>query len=96
MHDNTTGYRGYRRDALLKLDFDDIKLTGYGFMIETAYRSYLNGFRIKEIPITFVDRRVGKSKMSGSIIKEALLYVVQLRLQHMKKQLTGKKQPASK
>ena len=91
--DNTTGYRGYRREALQKLDFDAIKLTGYGFMIETAYRTYLNGMRIKEIPITFVDRRSGKSKMSGSIIKEALLYVVQLRLQHIKEQLFGVKRP---
>ena len=87
--DNTTGYRGYRRAALEKLDFDAIKLTGYGFMIETAYQTYLNGMRIKEIPITFVDRRVGKSKMSGSIIKEALLYVVKLRLQHIRKQIFG-------
>lgn len=89
--DNTTGYRGYRREALEKLDFDSIKLTGYGFMIETAYRTYLSGLRIKEIPITFVDRRVGKSKMSGSIIKEALLYVVQLRLLHIRDQLFGAK-----
>jgi dolichol-phosphate mannosyltransferase len=95
MHDNTTGYRGYRREALEKLDFDNIKLTGYGFMIETAYQAYLSGMRIKEIPITFVDRRVGKSKMSGSIISEALLYVVKLRLLHIKKQLFGaKKHPA--
>ena len=96
--DNTTGYRGYRREALEKLDFDTIKLTGYGFMIETAYRTYLKGLRIKEIPITFVDRRVGKSKMSGSIVKEALLYVVQLRLQHIKEQLfgAGKKQTPAK
>lgn len=96
MHDNTTGYRGYRREALEKLDFDAIKLTGYGFMIETAYQTHLNGMRIKEIPITFVDRRVGKSKMSGSIIREALFYVVKLRLQHIKRQLFGARQPASK
>lgn len=96
MHDNTTGYRGYRREALEKLDFDAIKLTGYGFMIETAYQAYLNGMRIKEIPIVFMDRRVGKSKMSGSIIKEALLYVVKLRLRHIKEQLLGRKQPPAK
>ncbi len=89
--DNTTGYRGYRREALEKLDFNSIKLTGYGFMIETAYRTYLNKLRIKEIPITFVDRVAGKSKMSGSIIKEALLYVIKLRLQHIKDQISGAK-----
>lgn len=94
--DNTTGYRGYRREALQKLDFNAIKLMGYGFMIETAYQSYLNGMRIKEIPITFVDRRVGKSKMSGSIIKEALFYVVKLRIKHIKQQLLGGGKPAAK
>jgi dolichol-phosphate mannosyltransferase len=96
MRDNTTGYRGYRREALEKLDFSGIKLTGYGFMIETAYLNYLNGMRIKEIPITFIDRRVGTSKMSGAIVKEALFYVIKLRLQHIKKQLFGAKQIAAK
>ncbi len=95
--DNTTGYRGYNRRALEALDFDNIKLTGYGFMIETAYQNYLNGMRIKEIPITFLDRRVGKSKMSGSIVKEALFYVVKLRLKRIKQQIFGgAKQPAAK
>ena len=89
--DCTTGFRGYRRDALQKLDFDSLKLTGYGFTIESAYVNYLNGMRIKEIPITFIDRRVGKSKMSGGIVKEALFYVVKLRLQTIKKQLFGGK-----
>jgi dolichol-phosphate mannosyltransferase len=89
MKDNTTGYRGYRREALQKLDFDNIKLTGYGFMIETAFQNYLNGMKIKEIPITFLDRRVGKSKMSGSIVKEALLYCVTLRLKRIKGQIFG-------
>lgn len=89
IRDCTTGYRGYRREALQKLELDKIKLTGYGFMIETAYQNYLNGMRIKEIPITFIDRRVGKSKMSGAIVKEALFYVVQLRLQNIKKQFTS-------
>jgi len=89
--DCTTGYRGYRREALQKLEFDKIKLTGYGFMIETAYQNYLNGMRIKEIPITFIDRRVGTSKMSGAIVQEALFYVLKLRLQNIKKQLFGGK-----
>jgi len=85
--DCTTGFRGYRREALEKLGFDKIKLTGYGFMIETAYQNYLNGMRIKEIPIVFPDRRFGKSKMSGAIVKEALFYVVKLRWQN----ITGKR-----
>jgi dolichol-phosphate mannosyltransferase len=87
VHDCTTGYRCYRREALERLNFDGIKLAGYGFMIETTYQTYLAGLRIKEVPITFIDRREGKSKMSGGIIKEALLYVLQLRWQHIKRQV---------
>lgn len=87
VRDCTTGYRCWRSEALEKLDFDHIKLTGYGFMIETTYQTYLAGLRIKEVPITFNDRREGKSKMSGNIIKEALFYVVKLRCQHIKRQL---------
>jgi len=64
-------------------------------MIETAYNNYLNGMKIKEIPITFMDRRVGKSKMSGSIVKEALFYVVKLRLKRIKQQLFGGGKPAA-
>jgi len=83
IHDCTTGYRGYRRETLEKMSFDKIKLTGYGFQVETAYQNYLNGMKIKEIPIVFPDRRVGKSKMSGAIVTEALFYVLKLRWQHM-------------
>lgn len=90
MRDCTTGYRCYRREALEKMNFDGIKLTGYGFLIETAYQAYLNGMRIKEVPITFIDRREGQSKMSGQIIREALFYVVKLRWQH----LTGRSKQA--
>lgn len=84
LRDCTTGYRGYRRAALEKLDFSKIKLTGYGFLIETAYQNYLNGMRIKEVPITFCDRKAGKSKMSGAIVKEALFYVLHLRWQRIR------------
>lgn len=97
IHDCTTGYRGYRREALEKLDFDSIKLSGYGFMIETAYKNYLNGMRIKEVPIVFLDRRVGKSKMSGAIVQEALFYVIKLRAKRIWEQITGQaKTPANK
>jgi dolichol-phosphate mannosyltransferase len=85
--DCTTGYRCWRSEALAKLDFDRIKLTGYGFMIETTYQTWLAGLRIREVPITFIDRREGQSKMSGGIIKEALFYVVKLRWQQIKRQL---------
>ncbi len=87
VHDCTTGYRCWRSEALEKLDFDRIKLTGYGFMIETTYQTCLAGLRIREVPITFIDRREGQSKMSGGIIKEALFYVVKLRWQQIKRQL---------
>jgi dolichol-phosphate mannosyltransferase len=87
VNDCTTGFRCWRREALEKLDFDRIKLTGYGFMIETTYQTCLAGLRIKEVPITFIDRREGQSKMSGGIVKEALFYVVKLRWQQIMRQL---------
>lgn len=95
LRDCTTGYRCYRREALEKLHFDGIKLTGYGFLIETAYQTHLNGMRIREVPITFIDRREGKSKMSGGIIKEALFYVLHLRWQRIKRRVNPISKPGS-
>jgi dolichol-phosphate mannosyltransferase len=57
-----------------------LQSTGYCFQIETTYKAYLNGFKIKEIPIIFEDRVLGQSKMSGSIFKEAVIMVLKLRL----------------
>jgi dolichol-phosphate mannosyltransferase len=78
--DLTSGFRCYRRQVLETLDLDDMRSEGYAFQIEMAYKTHKAGFRIEEVPIVFVDRRVGQSKMSGSIIWEAIWRVWKLRL----------------
>ena len=78
VRDLTSGFKGIRSSILKKLDLGKIKADGYGFQIEIHYYSYWNGFRVKEIPIVFVDRRAGKSKMSKQIIKEAFQVVILL------------------
>jgi dolichol-phosphate mannosyltransferase len=83
VRDCTTGFKCYRRETLARLDLDRIDLVGYAFLIETTYQCFLHAARIEEIPITFVDRRVGKSKMSGAIMLEALQYVLLRRWQRL-------------
>jgi len=78
VRDLTAGFKGIRSSVLKKLDLEKIKADGYGFQIEIHYYTYWNGFRVKEIPIVFVDRRAGKSKMSKQIIKEAFQVVILL------------------
>jgi dolichol-phosphate mannosyltransferase len=73
--DATGGYKCFRREVLEAIDLDRIKSDGYSFQIEVSFHAWRKGFRIKEIPITFVDRRVGISKMNRKIIVEALLMV---------------------
>ncbi len=85
VRDCTTGYKCYRREALAAIDLDAIDLVGYGFLIETTYQCYLRGLRIVEIPIVFTDRREGKSKMTGTIVSEALGYVFRRRWQRVRK-----------
>ena len=73
--DSTSGFRAYRAEMLRKLDLDRIKADGYGFQIEMAHQVLLHGGTVVEVPIRFVDRVEGKSKMSGYIVVEALLLV---------------------
>lgn len=80
LHDITGGYKCFRREVLENINLDSIKSNGYSFQVEMNYRTYLKGFRIKEIPIIFEDRRVGQSKMSRRIFLEAILMVWRLRL----------------
>lgn len=80
IHDCTAGFKCFRREVLEKIDLDRISASGYGFQIELHYKAWKKGFRLAEVPIVFVDRRAGTSKMSGQIIREALLLVVRLRL----------------
>lgn len=95
VRDCTTGYKCYRREALAAIDLDAIDLVGYGFLIETTYQCYLNGRRIVEIPIVFIDRREGKSKMTGTIVSEALGYVFRRRWQRVRKQLVRRRNAES-
>ncbi|MCB9733865.1 MAG: polyprenol monophosphomannose synthase [Deltaproteobacteria bacterium] len=78
-HDLTGGYKCFRRSTLEALDLDAVRSTGYAFQIELTYRAHKAGMRIVEVPIVFPDRRVGQSKMSGSIVREAMLNVLRMR-----------------
>jgi dolichol-phosphate mannosyltransferase len=79
LQDMTAGFRCYHTAALCRLDLAKVSAQGYGFQIEMAWRMLRAGCRVQEVPIHFVDRRVGKSKMSGAIAREALLLVPRLR-----------------
>lgn len=70
--DPTSGFKCYRRAVLESIDLDTLRSNGYSFQIETVHRAWIRGFRIREVPITFEDRRAGASKMSGAIVREAL------------------------
>ena len=78
--DTTGGFRAWRADFLRVLDFRSIRATGYVCMIEMAYRAHRQGANVRQVPITFMNRRAGASKMSGSIFAEALVQVVKLRI----------------
>ena len=79
-HDLTGGFKGFSSRVLNTLDLDAVRSNGYAFQIEVTYRAYQAGFRIVEQPITFVDRRLGASKMRTAIVLEALRMVWSLRL----------------
>ncbi len=77
--DPTAGFICYKREVLEKLDLDKIQLVGYAFQIEMKFAVYQNAFRIVEVPITFIDRQLGTSKMNTSIFKEAIIGVLKMR-----------------
>jgi len=79
IRDNTAGFRCFHTAALQELDLAAVSAQGYAFQIEMAFRIVRAGFRVREIPIHFVDRQVGKSKMDGKIAREALVLVPRLR-----------------
>ena len=78
--DSTGGFKCFRRSVLEAIDFDRVHSNGYAFQIEMSFRAWKKGFRIKEIPIIFVDRTEGTSKMSKAIVREAIWMVWWLRL----------------
>ena len=87
VRDLTGGFKCFRRAVLETIDRDAIAARGYGFQIEGTYRALRKGFTVVEVPITFVDRRVGESKMSGAIVIEAMRQVPVLRWQALRGRL---------
>jgi dolichol-phosphate mannosyltransferase len=79
INDLTGGFKCFRREVLETIDLDGIQSSGYGFQIEMTYRAWQLGFRVEEVPIIFVDRAIGSSKMSDDIVFEALVNVWRLR-----------------
>ena len=79
VHDTTAGFKCYRRRVLETIDLDAIRFKGYAFQIEMKFTAYKLGFKIKEVPVIFVNRELGTSKMSGGIFGEALFGVMRLR-----------------
>ena len=77
--DSTGGFKCYRRSVLEAIDLDDVRSNGYAFQIEMSFRAWRKNFRIVEIPIVFVDRTEGTSKMSKAIVREAVWMVWRLR-----------------
>jgi dolichol-phosphate mannosyltransferase len=77
LRDITGGFRAYRRTVLAELPLDDIASEGYCFQVDLAWRTVQLGHRVEEVPITFTERAIGESKMSGGIVREALLRVTQ-------------------
>ncbi|MDD6494253.1 MAG: polyprenol monophosphomannose synthase [Bacteroidales bacterium] len=80
VNDTTAGFKCYKRRVLNTIELDKIKFKGYAFQIEMKYTAFRIGFKIKEVPVIFVNRREGVSKMSGGIFSEALFGVMRLRL----------------
>jgi dolichol-phosphate mannosyltransferase len=80
IHDCTSGYRCYRTAALAALQLDQVHTQGYAFQVELAYAMWQSGFRLREVPIVFADRRVGQSKMSRAIFVEGFTWVLKTRL----------------
>jgi dolichol-phosphate mannosyltransferase len=87
VHDATGGYRAYRRAVLEAIDYAAVASQGYCFQVDLVRRALDAGFRVREVPITFVERARGESKMSGEIVREALWRVTQWGAQHRGAQL---------
>jgi dolichol-phosphate mannosyltransferase len=80
IRDSTGGFKCFKREVLESINLDRVKSNGYTFQIEMSFRAWKKGFRLKEIPIIFEDRREGQSKMSKKIVREAVWMVWKLRL----------------
>ncbi len=87
LSDATAGFKCFRREVLEEIDFSKVGSTGYAFQIEMDFRAWKKGFRVGEVPIVFVDRTEGESKMSGAIVREAVWRVWALRFASIFKRL---------
>ncbi len=87
MHDPTGGFRVFRRETLEGIDLSSVRSEGYCFQVDLARRASEGGYRVVEVPITFVERVYGESKMNNSIVREALIRVSQWGLQHRADQI---------
>ena len=88
--DATGGYRAYRASALAELDLATVDSNGYCFQIDLLWRALQRGLVVREVPITFVEREVGTSKMSGRIVREALVNVARWGAGHRLRQISGR------
>ena len=83
IRDTTSGFKCFRREVLERIELDEVRSDGYAFQIEMNFRCWQKGYRLREIPIIFVDRRSGTSKLSRGVINEAVWIVWWLRLQRL-------------
>ena len=90
--DTTAGFKCYRREVLDTIELDKIRFKGYAFQIEMKFTAYKCGFILKEVPIIFINRRLGTSKMSGGIFGEAFSGVIKLKLSSFTRKFPQKKQ----
>lgn len=89
--DTTAGFKCYRREVLETIDLNKIRFKGYAFQIEMKFTAFKCGFTLKEVPIIFINRVLGTSKMSGGIFGEAFLGVIQLKLNSLNRKFPQKK-----
>ena len=80
IHDTTAGFKCYRREVLQTIDLDGIRFKGYAFQIEMKFTAYKCGFKIVEVPVIFINRELGTSKMNSSIFGEAVFGVIKLKM----------------
>ena len=89
LHDCTSGFKCFRRSVLEAIDLQGVRSDGYSFQIEMNYRCMEQGFRLGEVPIIFIDRHAGSSKMSKRIVREAIIMVWKLKLGTLLRRVTG-------
>ncbi|SKB54509.1 dolichol-phosphate mannosyltransferase [Salegentibacter holothuriorum] len=87
IHDTTAGFICYKRKVLETIDLDSIQFVGYAFQIEMKFKAYLLKYKLEEVPVIFTDRTRGTSKMSGSIISEAIFGVIIMKIKSLFKQI---------